>query len=144
MRKAKRHRERGTVLLLMPAAVLVLLILGAIAVDSAIGFMAQRNLVAAAGDASNDAASLALDRTQLLGGGHVRLQRDEVARSVDYVLRRDGINDATIDEVTVTADGQSARVRIHRTVHLVFAPIVPGVAHTTTVRATVEVTNVSR
>lgn len=142
--RRRRRAESGTVLLLMPAAVLVVLVLGAIAVDSGVTFMAQRNLVAAAGDAANDAGSLALDDPQLLGHGNVRLRPEQVAESVRRVLHRDGIDDAIIEWVRVSPDGRSARVRVRRTVRLVFAPVVPGVSHTATVHATVEVTDRDR
>ncbi|HVX19397.1 MAG TPA: hypothetical protein VHA73_15330 [Acidimicrobiales bacterium] len=138
-----RRRDAGTVLLLMPAAVLIVIILGAIAVDAAVAFTAQRNLVAAAGDASNDASEVGLDRGALLGQGEVRLDRRSVAATILRVLHRDGIDDATVEDVAITTDGRSASVRLRRTVRLVFAPIVPGVSHTATVRATVRVTALS-
>ena len=51
------RRERGSVLLLVPAGLLVLLVLAAIAVDGAVVFLAQRELAGAAAAAANDAAT---------------------------------------------------------------------------------------
>ena len=48
--------------MLMPAAVLVVMVLGAIAVDQSIVYTQQRELVAAAEAAANDAAGYGLDR----------------------------------------------------------------------------------
>jgi hypothetical protein len=132
------------VLLLLPAAFLVLLVLAAITVDAAVVFGAQRNLVAAAGDAGNDAASLAIDRQALLAVGDIGLQPTAVDSAVQRVLRRNGIEDATVDRILVAADGRSAQIRVRRTVHLVFAPLIPGASRSTTVTATVLVTNLER
>ena len=54
--------DRGSSLMLMPAAVLVVMVLGAIAVDQSIVYTQQRELVAAAEAAANDAAGYGLDR----------------------------------------------------------------------------------
>ena len=55
-----RERERGSTLLLFPAALLVMVALAAMTVDSAIAFMAQRQLLNATAAAANDAATGAL------------------------------------------------------------------------------------
>ena len=54
------RRSRGSVLMLMPAAVLIVLLLGAIAVDSAIVYLRQRQAENIAFDAANDAAGAGL------------------------------------------------------------------------------------
>ncbi len=56
----------------MPAAVLIFLILGALAVDAAVVFLAQRQLANAAVAAANDAAA-AVDVEQFYGDGSLRL-----------------------------------------------------------------------
>src|SRR5438552_3809411 len=53
--------ERGSVLMLMPAAVLVFLVLGALCVDFGSAYDAQRELASAATAAANDAAGRAID-----------------------------------------------------------------------------------
>ena len=57
-----RRTERGSVLMLMPAAIVIVLLLGAIAVDSAIVYLEQRQAYDVAFDAANDAAGAGLDR----------------------------------------------------------------------------------
>lgn len=57
----------------MPAAVLVFLVLGALAVDAAAVFLAQRYLANAASAAANDAASQAVDLDRFYADGSVRL-----------------------------------------------------------------------
>ncbi len=56
------RRERGSVLMLMPAAIVIVLLLGAIAVDSAIVYLEQRRAYNVAFDAANDAVGAGLDR----------------------------------------------------------------------------------
>ena len=53
--------DRGSVLMLMPAAIVIVLLLGAIAVDSAIVYLEQRQAYNVAFDAANDAAGAGLD-----------------------------------------------------------------------------------
>jgi Flp pilus assembly protein TadG len=134
--------DRGTVLMLMPAAVLVLFVLGAIAVDSAVAFMAQRNLASAAADASNNAGDVAVDQAAVLGRGQLTLDAQAAKTEVEKVLQSDGITDATIDAVRPTPDGHGFQVVVERKVHLPFAAPIPGAPHTTTVKATVTVTDV--
>lgn len=54
--------DRASVLMLMPAAILIVFLLGAIAVDSAIVYLEQRQAYNVAFDAANDAAGAGLDR----------------------------------------------------------------------------------
>jgi len=61
--------ERGSTLLLVPSAVLVLFLLTALAVDGAATFLAQRELADACAGAVNDGAAAALDVDQLYRSG---------------------------------------------------------------------------
>lgn len=127
-----RIADRGSVLMLLPAAVLVLFVLAGISVDAAVTFTQQRELVAVAGDAANDAAN-ALARDALYRGGAVTLDPAEVDRTVRAVLAADGVTAAA----TWTVDGTTVTVRLVREVDLIFTRAVPGVAHHRTVHATV-------
>src|SRR3954447_12345255 len=63
------HRaERGSVLALIPAGVLVLLILAAICVDFSSAELARQQLRDAAAGAANDAAGGGLDQNRLRAG----------------------------------------------------------------------------
>jgi Flp pilus assembly protein TadG len=129
------------VLLLMPASVLVLLVLAAIAVDAAILMLGEREAADLAAAAANDAAVAAISRDALYGCGnleldaaqaHLAVQRVVAARGSDAI---DGVSAAVagiqvVDgrpEVTVTASG---------TVRLIFTPAVPGFAMSQDVEAT--------
>ena len=59
--------------MLMPAAVLVLVVLGAIAVDFSIAFLGERELANAASAAANDAAAAAVDQMVFRTTGQVVL-----------------------------------------------------------------------
>lgn len=124
--------ERGSVLMLLPAAVLVLFVLAGISVDSAVTFTQQRQLVASAGDAANDAAN-ALARDELYRGGGVSLDPLEVDRTIRRVLAQDGI----LADAAWEVDGTTVTVRLTRHVDLIFTRAVPGVSHQRTVHATV-------
>ena len=133
----RRGWDHGSVLMLMPAAVLIVLVLGAITVDLTVVRLGQRELIAAAGDAANDAATYGLDESALRAGrGYVI----DAARAEDAVLASldaKGLLDrlATPPAVTIAEDG-TVEVRLVRDVPYVFARALPGVAHETTVRGT--------
>ncbi len=118
--------------MLMPAAVLVMVVLGAIAVDRAIIFGAQRDLVATAQAAANDASSLGVDIDALRSDGEVVADLQAMEAAVELSL-------STADPVTSMAwwlDGDRVVVRLERRVDLVFTPAVPGAASSEVVTAT--------
>src|SRR5690606_32414988 len=55
-----RRADTGSVLFLFPAAFLIVLVLGSIAIDAGVAFLRQRELAAAADAAANDAITLAV------------------------------------------------------------------------------------
>lgn len=118
--------------MLMPAAVLVMVILGAIAVDRAIIFGAQRDLVATAQAAANDASSLGVDIDVLRNDGEITADPDAMDIAVATALS------TTDPDTTVTwwLEGDLVVVRLERPVDLVFTPGVPGAPDTQTVIAT--------
>jgi len=63
------EQDRGSTLLLVPSAVLVLFLLTALAVDGAATFLAQRELADACAGAANDAAAAGLDVDRLYRPG---------------------------------------------------------------------------
>ena len=83
--------ERGSSLLLFPAAVLVMMVLGAIAVDFSIAFLGERELAGATAAAANDTAARALSNRAFYREGVVvldgaaasELATDEVRAALD-------------------------------------------------------------
>ncbi|MCU0310253.1 MAG: hypothetical protein MUE36_04835 [Acidimicrobiales bacterium] len=128
-------RDVGSVLMLMPAAVLIVLVLGAITVDLTVARLGQRELIAAAADAANDAAGHGLDEVALRSGRGYVVDPDRVDDAVLASLDAKGLLD-DLDEpptVTVGADG-TVEVRLVRRVGYVFAKALPGVADGVVVR----------
>lgn len=116
--------ERGSVLLLMPAAVLAVLVLGAIAVDAAVVLLAEREASSLAAAAANDAATAADEAALRAGAGFV-LDEDRARR---VVLATVGVSSPALDDLTVevafpVVDGQRAvRVVVRGRVDRVVAP----------------------
>lgn len=85
-------RAGGSALMLMPAAVLVVVILGAISVDSAVVFMAQRDLVNGAQAAANDAVAYGLDESAFRAGRGYAYDPARVEAAVSRALLARGIH----------------------------------------------------
>ncbi len=131
-------RERGSVLMLMPAAVLILMVLGAIAVDLSAVRLGQRELVAAAGDAANDAVTVGLDEAALRAGQGYRIDPARAEAAVVDALAAKGILDDLAEAPTVVVTGaDTVEVRLARRVPHLFAKALPGAPDDELVRATV-------
>lgn len=125
--------ERGSVLLLVPAGVLVLLILGAIAVDFSIAFLGQRELTAAAGAAANDAAARLADAA-FYGRGELAIDQSQVAAVIDASVAGRRIAGMRITDRAVTVTGNQLCVTLRADVPYVFAralPFIDRTAHVT-------------
>ena len=72
--------ERGSSLLLFPAAVLIVMVLAAMAVDTSIAFMGQRELANATAAAANDAASQAVDNAAFYQQDRIELDPSPSSR----------------------------------------------------------------
>lgn len=132
-RAGTSRRERGTVLLLMPAAVFILCVLGALVVDSAHATMRRRELQNAADAAANDAAALSLDPVTLRRGS-VLLDPDAADAAARASLQRQRIGGLTSISVRVEA-GDTVVVELEAEHPSVFARSLPGAAPTVHVPA---------
>ncbi len=136
---AASHRvsgERGSSLMLMPAAVLVMMLLGAIALDAAAIRMQSRELRNTARSAANDALGAALDVDHLRETGEIRLDEALARSSVDAAIEQRRIEGVVVDSVAVTTEVDGTlvlTVRLHRSVEHILRP--PGTDPTVTVRA---------
>jgi hypothetical protein len=127
----ERHgEEAGTALMLMPAGVLIVLVLGALAVDSAILFLGERELADLTAAAANDAATVALLEEPFYRCGRLQLDEDEartVAATVTAARSSDAVSLTEIDVmVDNTASPPEVTVAAAGTVRLVFTPALPG------------------
>jgi len=127
--------------MLMPAAVLVLFILGAITFDFAHLYLAKRELQAAAESAANDAITFGVDQAAVRRGDGVRLDDAMVVRAVEASLAAHGAGLHLVAPPTVEAIGPSeVRVTVAGQVDFAFVGAVPGVARSEIVRATASAT----
>ena len=131
--------ERGSVLMLMPAAALVFIVLGAIAVDFAVVFLGEREVANAAASAANDAASQGVDRDGFYATATVRLDPGVAsrvaARSVDAAGLDDHLDDIVVT-TRVAADAPEVTVTVRAHVHHLFGSALPGGPEGTDVEAT--------
>lgn len=134
-----RHRiatEHGSVLMLMPAAFLVLLVLGAIAVDLTAIRVGQRSLLSSATDAANDAVTVGLDETAYREGAGYQLDPEQVRGAVYAVLFAKGIlHRLTAAPTIVIHPDRSVTVELRAEVDHIFARALPGISDPVPVRA---------
>ncbi len=130
--------DRGTTLLLFPAAVLVMMILGAIAVDLGNVQLARRQLVSAAGAAADDASDQ-LSVASVRSGGPFRLDPDAARRrALDDLARADLPGHAAgRSSVVVDPTGRTVTVTIARDVPHIFGRAIPGVPDSQRVTVTI-------
>jgi Flp pilus assembly protein TadG len=132
--RAERGNEGGSVLLLFPAGILIVLVLAAMAVDSSIAFLGERELSSAVTAAANDAATKALSDDAFYGSGTVELSDAEVARVAEERVRA-SLSSGRYQGLQVTASVQrpsgagcrwTLRVEATATVSYLFAAALPG------------------
>lgn len=129
---------RGSVLLLMPVGVLIMLILGAITIDLVIVRVAQHDLIDAATDAANDAVAVGFDEAMWRVGAGYRLDEARVDYTVYSMLGAKGMLDRLEGPPEIEiVDDDTVTVRLARRVPHVFAKALPGAPHDQMVRATV-------
>ena len=136
-----RTCTRGSVLMLMPAGLLIVFVLGAISIEFAAVSMRQRALYNAADAAANDAATYAIDPDVLRSTGEVVLDATLVQEAVGLSLRAQGVELMTAPLIEVSADRKSIHLELVQFVPYVIARALPG-SDGTAVRANVRVTTV--
>jgi hypothetical protein len=129
MRLSGRRDERGSVLVLVPAGFLVLILLGGMAVDSAVAFLGARQLSDATAAAANDAATAALGNGAFYGSGTLNIDPSAAASVVCRSLSAQENGDLHDLTVAIAVAGPVIRVRAHGQVDAVFGRIVPGFGH---------------
>lgn len=127
--------DQGNVLILMPVAVLVFIILGALAVDHSIAFMSERALANASAAAANNAAA-AMSADLFYGDSQVVLdtaRAQQVAQATVRNERLTGIHDVA---VKTTVDGNEIVVTVTGRVNSIFSRAIPGGTQSFSVGAT--------
>jgi len=129
--------SQGSALMLMPAAVLIMFVLGAIAVDLTALRVGQRDLQAALTDAANDAVAGALDESLLRAGGGYRVDRSAAWMiAMGAIDTRGALRDVVDGPHITVADDGSITITASRRVPHIFGRALPGVPEHEVVRAT--------
>lgn len=123
--------ERGSVLMLMPVGVLIMVVLGAFMVDFARAHLAARELSNLAAAAANDAAILGIDEEAFQREGRICLLEERVGDAVNdsWDMRRPDyfdVDDPTYEIVTVDGTVPAVRVRGTGRIDTIFAAGLPG------------------
>lgn len=134
MRARPTRDGRGSVLILFPVGLLAVIALAAIAVDSSVAFMGERELSSAVVAAANDAATEAVSNAAFYRRGGVELDDqevervavDRVRRSVDAAKYRGLAARARVVRPAGGGCAWSLRVEASATVRYIFAPALPG------------------
>lgn len=130
MRLREAHLdERGSVLVLVPVGFLVLILLGVLAVDSAVAFLGQRQLADATAGAANDAATAALGNAAFYGSGTLVIDPSEAATVVCRSFAAQGDSDLHRVTLSIAVTGRVIRVRAHAQIDAVFGRVLPGLGH---------------
>jgi Flp pilus assembly protein TadG len=130
--------DRGSVLMLVPAAVLVLLILGAICVDSAVVFFAERDLANRTAAVASDAANATVSDAAFYGSDDGALVLDDAkARAYARLAFAPDRVPAGYESWSGEAetDGRTVTVVATARVRYVFTKAIPGAPDTATVEA---------
>jgi len=133
-----RPSDRGSVLLLFPAALFVVIVLGALVIDVSLSQVRARELESVAASAANDALA-ALDVAALRSTGEVQIDLARAETIVMDAIANGPLPDATVVAVTVTGFGgpdPEIAVTLTLTVELVMSPALPGDIGSTTITRT--------
>jgi len=131
--------ERGSVLALMPAAVLVFVVLGALAVDSALAFLGERQVSNLAAAVANDAAAQGIDFDRYYRTGEIVLDPvlvEDVAVAALATSGLDHLEELVIDTDVVGDD--VVRVEVRARVRSLFSRALPDGAASRAVGASAE------
>ena len=123
-------------LMLMPAAVLVVLLLGAIAFDLSVVFLRQRQASSLAVDVANDLATAALDEDAFRADGTYRLDADAADELAAVIVGASDLRDEVVEVEVNLVGPDEVEVRLVLAVDYVFAKAIPGTSDGTTVEAT--------
>jgi hypothetical protein len=124
----KAGNERGSVLALVPAGFLVLILLAALAVDSAVTYLGQQQLHDTLAAAATDSATAAVDSSSFYRTGTLVLDPAQVARTVCVSVRAQNESGLHNLRLWVAVDGNRVGLEGTATVNAVFGRIVPGLA----------------
>lgn len=128
-----RSRDRGSVLLLVPACVLVMLVLASLAVDLSLAHMRQRQAFDLAAAAANDAATAGADPASVRRGDFT-LDPARVDSVVSDVVAASELAPHLAEPPVVRVVGDQVSVELAVKVDYLFSGAMPGAPDSTVVR----------
>ncbi len=122
--------------MLVPAGILVLLILAAIAVDSSIVLLAQRDLANRTAATANDVAGALVDDSRFYSTGDIAVDERRASQYTALAFQP-GRHPAGVEtwRASATVVGRQVTIEASAEVPYLFGRAVPGLPRTTTVRA---------
>ena len=126
-----RTSDRGTVLLMFPAALMVMVVMGAIVIDVGYTAIRGRELRAVAASAANDSLA-ALDIAVLRATGDVVINKSTARRIVAQAIALGPLPDAQI--VGIDINGFEIAVTLRLEIELVMAPALGDLNRVTLIR----------
>ncbi len=129
-----RH-DRGSVLMLVPAGLLIVLVMASIAVDMSLVHLRQRQAHDLASGAANDAATAALHPTSVRSD-EVLVDHDLAEAVAERVVAASELATDLAGAPIVRVDGGRVEVEISLRADYIFAGVVPGTPDGMTVTAT--------
>ncbi len=118
--------DRGSVLVLVPAGFLVLIILAALTVDSAVAYLGQQQLHDALSAAANDSVTAGLDNGSFYGSGKISLDPDTTGQAVCDALAAQNVSGLHDLRVWMAIDGDAVHLEGRAEVDAVFGRAIPG------------------
>ncbi len=126
--------DRGSVLMLVPAGLLIVLIMASIAVDMSLVQLRQRQAHDLAAGAANDAATAAADVGQIRSGGY-SVDPDAATAVVDRIVAASELAPDVVGRPVVRVTGNVVEVEVSLYADYIFAGAVPGASDGATVTA---------
>ena len=121
-------QDRGTVMLLFPASVIVILVLAAIVLDIGLVHVRVEELRAAAASAANDVLG-AVDIDHLRDTGEIVFDLEVGKSLVADSIAAGPLPQATVDSVSISRDSANRweiAVTVRMTIDYIIAPALPG------------------
>jgi hypothetical protein len=127
--------DRGSILLLVPAAFLVVMILASIAVDMSLVHLRQRQAHDLAASAANDAVTAAANHSSLRHG-QIQLAQADAEVVIARVVAASDLAPQVVGTPVVRIRPDTIEVELSVRADYIFAAVVPGAPDGTTVTAT--------
>lgn len=136
---AAGEAQRGSVLLMLPACVLIVLIMASIAVDLSLVQLRQRQASTVAASAADDAVTAGADVVELRTGSYVLDQRS-VTEVVERTVAQSDLSAHLDSPPEIEVESEVVRVTLAVRADYLFAGVVPGAPDGTVVMATASAT----